>query len=450
MSSQSRAPDRPRRRGAGLARLARDWGTFAGPSYRTYLVVGLTQGAVLALSGTALSIPLLLTLGLGPGLTTLVASLALIGPAAQLAMPGLLRRDAGNLRRVTLLAAAAGETRGLWLAVLTVVGAAGGANHAVLVVGLVLATAALGVFSGITGANLQAWFAATLPQDERRFVAPRVVGLGLGVSAVLLAGIAVVLDPAVRTYGLVVYAAPFFVGGLAGVIELSALAALPRPGRVRVARLARTDPQPPGWTSFMGVAALASLGSGLAPYYAVYIISVLHATASAAVALSALTSAAAVAAATLGAGLLARHSSSRLLRLSYLGLGGGWLLALASFPENEAALLCFMAVAVLVSACGALVQIATNERLFRLVSGPTVFTQQGRFVGATAAATAAGQVAGAALLSVAPVGFPVFAALFIASGGTRLVAAARLPVTGAWSDVTRVVTAAELGYDGRQ
>jgi len=200
----------------------------------------------------------------------------------------------------------------------------------------------------------------------------------------------------------------------------------------------------------MGVAALASLGSGLAPYYAVYIISVLHATASAAVALSALTSAAAVAAATLGAGLLARHSSSRLLRLSYLGLGGGWLLALASFPENEAALLCFMAVAVLVSACGALVQIATNERLFRLVSGPTVFTQQGRFVGATAAATAAGQVAGAALLSVAPVGYPVFAALFIASGGTRLVAAARFPVTGAWSDVTRVVTAAELGYDGRQ
>ncbi len=437
-------PTRPRLRGSGLARLGADWMAFGEPAYRTYLLLGITQGAVLALSGTALSIPLLLTLGLGPGPTTLVASLALIGPAAQLAVPTLLRRSGGNLRRVTLVAAALGETRGLWLAVLTVIGAAGGANHAVLVVGLVLATAALGVFSGVAGANLQAWFAATLPEDERRFVAPRVVGLGLAVSAVLLAAIAVLLDPALSTYGLAAYAVPFFAGGLAGVLELSALATLPRPGRVRVARPAHPMPPPPGWQAFVGVATLASLGSGLAPYYAVYIISVLRASASVAVALSALTSAAAVVASTFGAGLLNRHSSSRLLRLAYAGLGTGWVLALASFPGNPAALLCFVAVALLVSAGGAIVQIATNERLFRLVSGPTVFTQQGRFVGATASATAAGQVAGAALLAAAPVGYPVFAALFLASGGVRVLAAARLPVADSWSNATRVVSLSDL------
>ncbi len=188
------------------------------------------------------------------------------------------------------------------------------------------------------------------------------------------------------------------------------------------------------------MATLASLGAGLSPYYAVFIISVLHASASAAVALSALTSAAAVVAATVGAGFLNRVSSSRLLRLAYVGLGIGWVLALASFPENPAALLCFVLVALLVSAGGAIVQIATNERLFRLVSGPTVFTQQGRFVGITATATAAGQIAEAVLLAVAPVGYPVFAVLFLSSGGVRLLAATRLPVADSWSDATRVMS----------
>ncbi|MGO9179239.1 MAG: hypothetical protein ACLQBX_11365 [Candidatus Limnocylindrales bacterium] len=445
MSARFQGPSRPNLHSAGLARLGADWRAFAGPSYRTYLVLGLTQGAVLALSGTALSIPLFLTVGLGPGLTTLVASLALIGPAAQLAVPRLLQRTGGNLRGVTLTAAALGETRGLWLAVLTVIGTAGGANRAVLVVGLVAATAALGVFSGVAGANQQAWFAATLPEEQRRFVAPRVVGIGLAVSAVLLAAIAALLDPALRAYGLAIYAVPFFVGGLAGVLELSALASLPRPGRVRVARPASATPPPPGWSTFVAVATLASLGAGLSPYYAVFIISVLHASASAAVALSALTSAAAVVAATVGAGFLNRVSSSRLLRLAYVGLGIGWVLALASFPENPAALLCFVLVALLVSAGGAIVQIATNERLFRLVSGPTVFTQQGRFVGITATATAAGQVAEAVLLAVAPVGYPVFAVLFLSSGGVRLLAATRLPVADSWSDATRVMSRAELG-----
>jgi hypothetical protein len=296
----------------------------------------------------------------------------------------------------------------------------------------------------VAGANQQAWFAATLPEEQRRFVAPRVVGIGLAVSAVLLAAIAAVLDSALRAYGLAIYAVPFFVGGLAGVLEMSALASLPRPGRVHVARPASATPPPPGWSTFVAVATLASLGAGLSPYYAVFIISVLHTSASAAVALSALTSAAAVVAATVGAGFLNRVSS-RLLRLAYLGLGIGWVLALASFPENPAALLCFVLVALLVSAGGAIVQIATNERLFRLVSGPTVFTQQGRFVGITATATAAGQVAEAVLLAVAPVGYPVFAVLFLSSGGVRLLAAARLPVADSWSDATRVMSRAELG-----
>jgi hypothetical protein len=74
-----------------------------------------------------------------------------------------------------------------------------------------------------------------------------------------------------------------------------------------------------------------------------------------------------------------------------------------------------------------------------------LFTQQGRFVGITATATAAGQVAEALLLAVAPVGYPVFAALFVSSGGLRLLAAARLPVADSWSDATRVISLAELG-----
>ncbi len=428
---------------SGLGLMASEWRTFGGPAYRRYLVLALSQGVVLALSGTSLIIPLLLVLGLGPGPTTLVASLALIGPAAQLAVPGVLRATDGNLRLVSVVSTALGETRGIWIGLLAAL-AALGAGQGVLIAGLVVGTAAMGVFSGVAAANLQAWLAVILPEQERRFVAPRIVGLGLAVSAVLLVVVAVLLDAAVRAFGLGAYAACFVIGGAAGIVEVVALARLPRPGRVRVPRLAPEMPPPPGWRRFVSIATLASLGSGLAPYYSVYVISVLRASAAFAVALNALTSAAAVVASTFGAAMLAHNSSSRLLRLGYLSLGTGWVAALATAPINPLALPWFVAVALFVSAGGAIVQIATNERLFRLVAGPTVMAQQGRFVGITSAATAAGQLASALALAVAPVGYPVFAALFVVSGGARFVAASRLPVPEAWSDATAVINVADL------
>jgi hypothetical protein len=74
--------------------------------------------------------------------------------------------------------------------------------------------------------------------------------------------------------------------------------------------------------------------------------------------------------------------------------------------------------------------------------------QQGRFVWAPAAVTAAGQAAGAARLSLAPVGYPVFAALFLASDEPACLLR-HLPATGACSDVTRVDSLAELEDDAR-
>ncbi len=428
----------------GLRLMASEWRAFAAPAYRRYLVLALCQGVVLALSGVALAIPLLIELGLGPGPTTLVASLAVIGPAAQFAVPGLLRRTDGNLRLVTLASAALGETRGLWLGLIAVLVALGVGN-ALLVAGLVLATAAMGVFSGVASANLQAWLAVILPEQERRFVAPRIVGLGLAVSAVLLVLVALVLDAAARAFGVGIYAVCFLAAGVAGAVEVAALSRLPSPGRVRVPRLGPEMPAPPGWRRFVAIATLASLGSGLAPYYSVYVMSVLRASASFAVALSALTSGAAVLASTFGAALLAHNSSSRLLRLGYLSLGGGWIAALATTPLNPLALPWFVAIALFVSAGGAIVQIATNERLFRLAAGPAVMAQQGRFVAIASGATAAGQLASALALAVAPVGYPVFAVLFVVSGAARFAAASRLPVPESWSDATAVIDLADLG-----
>ncbi len=430
--------------GSGLGRMVADWQAFGRPSYRGYLVLALCQGLVLALSGTALFIPLLLALRLGPGASTLVASLALIGPAAQLAVPPLLRRIDGNLRVLTLALTALGETRGLWLGAVAVLAATGTLDRAWLVGALVLGTGALGVFSGVSAANIQAWLSVVLPEQERRFVAPRIVGLGLAVSAVLLVLVAVALDAASRRYGIGAYGACFVLGGLAGVLEVLVLRRLPRPGRVRVPRLGPTTEPPPGWRRFVGIATLASLGSGLAPYYSVFVISVLRASASFAVALSALTSAASVIASTVGAALLAHHSSSRLLRVGYASLGVAWVAALASAPLNPFALPWFVVVALFISAGGSIVQIAANERLFRLASGPAIMAQQGRFVGITAAATAAGQLASALALGLAPVGYPVFAALFVAAGGLRVIAAARLPVADAWSNATAVISIADL------
>ena len=427
-----------------LRLMASEWRAFAAPAYRRYLVLALCQGTVLALSGTALAIPLLLELGLGPGPTTLVASLALIGPATQLAVPSVLRRTDGNLRVLTVASAAFGETRGLWLGVFAALVALG-VGTPLLVAGLVLAMVAMGVFSGVAAANLQAWLSVILPEQERRFVAPRIVGLGLAVSAVLLVAVALVLGAAATSFGVGIYATCFLAAGVAGVVEVAALSRLPRPGRVRVPHLGPEMPAPPGWRRFVTIATLASLGSGLAPYYSVYVIAVLHASASFAVALSALTSGAAVVASTFGAALLAHNSSSRLLRVGYLSLGAGWIAALATAPLNPIALPWFVAVALFVSAGGAIVQIATNERLFRLVAGPAVMTQQGRFVAITSGATAAGQLASALALAVAPVGYPVFAALFVVSGGARFAAASRLPVPESWSDATAVIDLADLG-----
>jgi hypothetical protein len=67
--------------------------------------------------------------------------------------------------------------------------------------------------------------------------------------------------------------------------------------------------------------------------------------------------------------------------------------------------------------------LAANERLFRLINGPAVLRQYGRYTAATAGAMTLGQlVSGGALAVGGAFGYPVYAALYAASTGLRVVA----------------------------
>ncbi|HXX61473.1 MAG TPA: hypothetical protein VEI48_09315 [Candidatus Sulfotelmatobacter sp.] len=414
------------------------WRAFGADRYRRYLTIGVGAAGVSSLADAALTIPLLLVLGAPPALATLIGVLPIAGSAAQLAVPRLLERTDGNLRGVTLAITAAGETRGIWLALVTL----GGAVHLVptgLVIGLIGAIMTIaGAATTIGGANQLAWYGAILPEPERRFVAPRVMGVTLGLGAVLLLPAALLVQLLSPVTGVLVFALLFLLGGAAGLVELGALARLPRPGRVRVPRPPAHAAASPDLGRFVRVITLAAFGAGFGPYLSIYAISVLHQPPSFAIILTALGAGASLVTSTIVGGWLGHGSSSRLLRVSYLLRGGSMLLGLLAFPADPLSALVLCLVSIVVSAGAAAGTISANERLLRLVGRDERFVAQGRYVAGTAAGTTGGQLLNAGLLAVVPLGYLPFAALFLVSGVTRFFAAWRVDVSASWSSATAV------------
>lgn len=442
----------------GLRTGIREWRAFLGRRYRRYLGIGVGSATVSALAGDGLTIPLLLALGAHPAVATVIGVLPFAFSAAQLLVPRLLRRFDGNLRAVTLAILVIGETRGFILAGLTLLAWSGALPGplAIAAIGVVMTMA--GAATTIGGANLLAWYGAILPDPERRFVAPRVMGMNLGLGAFLLLPVALLVQATYPELGLRVYAFVFIASGFAGIAELLVVRRLPRPGRVLVARDRPSGSQAapdatatPGSTAsvtpaaratspelrrFLRSISVAAFGAGFGPYLSIYAISVLGLSPAFAIVLSALSSAASLVAATIVGGLLARGSASRTLRVSFLMRGGSMILGLLAFPANPAAWLVLCLVAIVASAGAAAGTLSSNERLMRLAPGPDLIHAQGRFVAGTALGITAGQMANAAILAVLPLGYPAFAILFAVSGVTRFITAARAEVSATWSSST--------------
>ena len=421
-----------------------EWRVFFGRRYRHYQGIGVTSATVFALAGDGLTIPLLLGLGTPPGFATIIGVLPFALSVAQLLVPGILRRSGGNLRLVTLVMLAVGETRGLLLAAIVVVHAAGLLPTPGAIIAIAATMSVAGAASAIGGANLLAWFGAVLPEPERRFVSPRVMGTTQGLGAVLLLPVALLVQAGLGSVGVVVYAGVFAVAGLVGLAEVAIVARMIRPGRVRVAAGAATAALAPETSRFVRIVSIASFGSGLGPYLSIYAMSVLGLSAGFAIVLSAISAGSALLTSTIVGGWLHRGSSSRLLRVSFVLRGGSMIAGLLAFPGNPFAWLVLCGVAGVVSAGAAAGIIAANERLLRLTGGVDLIGAQARYVAGTSLAVTGGQLTSGGLLAVAPLGYPVFALLFAVSGAFRLALAPRVEVAAAWSSTTGAFDVAAL------
>jgi hypothetical protein len=426
----------------GTAGAIREWRIFLEPRYRRFQGIGGSGAVVAALAGDGLTIPLLLALGASPALATVIGVMPFAFSSAQLGVPWLLRRFDGNLRGVTLVILALGETRGFILGGLTLAAWLGVIPNglAILAIGAVMSLG--GAATTIGGTNLLAWYGAILPDVERRFVAPRVMGLTLGLGAVLLLPVALLVQLLLPSLGLRIYAVVFLVSGIAGVIEITILRRLAKPGRVRVAQPGAGDsPRPapsPQLAPFLRSISIAAFGAGFGPYLSIYAISVLGLSASFAILLSAIASAASLVAATVVGGLLARGSASRTLRASFLLRGSAMLLGLTAFPQNPLAGLIICVVAAVAAAGASAGTLSSNERLMRLSPGPDLIGAQGKFVAGTAFGITAGQLSNAGILALLPLGYPAFAILFAVSGLTRYATAAQAQVSANWTSSTMV------------
>ena len=345
---------------------------------------------------------------------------------------------------MTLAILAVGETRGFLLATIVVVHVVGLLPSPVAIAGIAAVMCLGGAASAIGGANLLAWYGAILPEPERRFVAPRVMGITQGLGAALLLPIALGVQVGLGALGLAVYAMVFLCAGVAGLAELAAVVRLRHPGRVRVSRPGEGTRLTPETRSFIRVITIAAAGAGFGPYLSIYAISILGQTAGFAILLSAVSAAAALASSTLVGGLLSRGSASRTLRLSFVLRGGGILLGLLAFPGNPLAWLVLLVVAAVVSAGASAGVLASNERLLRLTGGVDLIGAQSRFVAGTATGLTVGQLGSATLLVLLPVAFSTFAILMTGSGLVRLVLATRVEVSATWSTATGAFDLGEL------
>ena len=407
---------------------ASDWRAFAASQYRPFRILAVAQGFIGALTGPAITIPLLLALGAHPALATAVAVLPALGTMSQRWLPTMLDRTDGNLRGIVILFATIGEPRGFLLAGAVALTALGWlpAWATIAVIGIV--SGLLGALGSIAYSLQQSWFQIILPDDQRRLVAPRLGGITLGIGSVILLPIAFTIDGLVSSVGLWAYAVPLLISGVAGIVPLVVLRRLPSPGRIRV-------PRGTPWTSEAharlrrhgNVMTLALLSAGLSPFLSVYAMTVLGTGAGFAIIISAISSGTLVLASLYVSSHLRGGSASLLLRRSFLLRGAALFLALAAHPINPLAPAVLILVAVLMAAGDTAGQLAANERLFRLATGPGVLAFQSHFVVHNVGAYAGGVAASSMVMLLG--GYPAFAILFVAAGVGRFTAARVTEVT---------------------
>ena len=429
ISSFVRAPSFP------TSPSASDWRAFAARQYRPFRILAIAQGFIGALTGPAITIPLLLALGAHPALATAIAVLPALGTMTQRWLPNLLDRTNGNLRGIVILFATIGEPRGFLLAGAVAMTALGWlpAWATITIIGVV--SGLLGGLGSIAYSLRQSWFQIILPDDQRRLVAPRLGGITLGIGSVILLPIAFTIDGLVSSVGLWAYALPLLVSGVAGLVPLVVLRGLPSPGRIRV-------PRGTPWTSDAqarlrrhgNVMTLALLSAGLSPFLSVYAMTVLGTGAGFAIIISAISSGTLVLASLYVSAHLRGGSASRLLHRSFLLRGTALFLALAAHPINPLAPAVLILVAVLMAAGDTAGQLAANERLFRLATGPGVLAFQSHFVVRNVGAYAGGVAASSLVMLLG--GYPAFAILFVGAGLGRFTAARVTEVSSTVRDPT--------------
>ncbi|HEX7172481.1 MAG TPA: hypothetical protein VF365_07740 [Candidatus Limnocylindria bacterium] len=412
-----------------LSAAAADWRSFAARPYRPFRLLAIAQGFIGALTGPAITIPLLLALGAHPALATALAVLPAAGTMAQRWLPSWLDRTDGNLRGLVILFATIGEPRGLLLAGLVGLAAIGAlpAWAAIALIGVV--SGVLGALGAIAYSLQQSWYQIILPAEERKLIAPRLGGIALGIGSVILLPIALTIDDLVAGVGLWAYAAPLAVSGLAGLVPVIVLRRLPAPGRIRVPRsLAWHGEDLARLRRHGNVMTLALLSAGLSPFLSVYAMTVLGTGAGFAIAVSAVSSGTLVVASLYVSSHLRGGSSSRLLHRSFVLRGLALFIALAAHPANPFAPALVIAVAVLLAAGDTAGQLAANERLMRLATGPDVLAFQSRFVVRTVGAYAGGVGTSAIVMLLG--GWPAFAILFVGAGLGRFAAARATELPG--------------------
>jgi hypothetical protein len=175
------------------------------------------------------------------------------------------------------------------------------------------------------------------------------------------------------------------------------------------------------------VMSLALLSAGLSPFLSVYAITVLGSGAGFAIAISAVSSATLVLSSLYVSSHLRGGSSSRLLRRSFVLRAGALALGLAAHPVNPLAPAILIGMAVLLAAGDTAGQLAANERLMRLATGPGVLAFQSHYVVRNVGAYTGGVAASSVVLLLG--GYPAFAILFALAAGGRLAAARTVEVT---------------------
>jgi hypothetical protein len=430
----------PSRQQAGAA--VADWRKFGAATYRPFQLLAVAQGFIGALSGPAIVIPLLLALGAHPALATLLAVLPVLGTMAQRLVPRALDRTDGNLRGLVSLLAAIGEPRGLLMAGIVALAAAGVLSSGAAIILVAVAMGLLGSLAAVGAGLLGSWYQIILPDPERRLVGPRLAGIALGIGSVVLLPLSLVIDGLIEGIGLWAYVVPLGLGGTAGLVAAVAVRRLPSPGRVRVPRRAGWRAEDDGrLVRLARVITLASLAGGLSPFLAVYAIAVLGTGPGFAIGLSAVSSATLVLASLVVSSQLVRGSASRLLRGSMMLRGFALLLGLAAHPANPVAPLVLILIAVMLAAGDTAGQLSANERLFRLATGPSVIAFQSHFVVRNVLAYSGGLLVGSAIMLLG--GYAAFAILFGAAGITRLAGARATEVSPRGGTATSAVTTIE-------